>query len=164
MTVVRAATMAIRLPRWRARPMAMADLDEVGRIEVAVHPFPWTRGNFADSLAAGYEAWCMEVDETMVGYAVSMGLPDEVHLLNLSVDTPMQCRGLGWAMLAWLLADSARRGANSMLLEVRPSNHRARALYTSMGFQQIGVRRRYYPSWDGAREDALVLQRPCADE
>ncbi len=152
-----------RESRWHVRAMAPADLDEVARIEAAVYPFPWTRGNFADSLIAGYDAWCFDVDAMLVGYAIVMWLPDEVHLLNISVDEPWQGRGLGRQMLAWLLADAGRRGAESMMLEVRPSNHRARALYESMAFRQIGVRRRYYPSWDDTREDALVLRRPCTD-
>lgn len=144
---------------WRVRPVRTEDLDRVLAIEQAVYPFPWTRGNFADSLAAGYDAWVFENAEGMVGYAIVMWLPDEVHLLNISVDGVLQGRGYGRAMLRWLYRDAAGRGARSMLLEVRPSNLAARSLYLSEGFEQIGVRRRYYPAADNAREDALVLRR-----
>jgi ribosomal-protein-alanine N-acetyltransferase len=144
----------------RVRPMRRSDLDAVAAIERSIYPFPWTRGNFADSLLAGHDGWIfeLEVEESpqLIGYAVLMWLPDEVHLLNLSVAAPMQGRGYGREMLRWLLRDASARGAGGMLLEVRPSNLPALALYRSSGFESIGVRRGYYPAQDG-REDAQVL-------
>jgi ribosomal-protein-alanine N-acetyltransferase len=147
------------LARWRVRPMGVRDTQQVADIEARVYPFPWTRGNFVDSLKAGHDAWVFELPDAMIGYAIVMWLPDEVHLLNLSVATAHQGRGHGRSMLQWLCDDAARRGAGSMLLEVRPSNEQARLLYDSMGFRQLGVRKRYYPSHDDTREDALVLVR-----
>ncbi|RIK95846.1 MAG: ribosomal-protein-alanine N-acetyltransferase [Burkholderiales bacterium] len=146
----------------RVRPMRRRDLDAVAAIERSIYPFPWTRGNFADSLLAGHDAWIfeLEVEESpqLIGYAIVMWVPDEVHLLNLSVAAPMQGRGYGREMLRWLMRDAAGRGARGMLLEVRPSNAPALALYRSSGFEAIGVRRGYYPAEDG-REDAHVLFR-----
>jgi len=144
--------------------MHRADLDAVMRIEREVYPFPWTPGNFGDSLKAGYDAWVFESARELIGYAVVMWIPDEAHLLNLSVAGALQGRGYGRAMLRWLCADAAGRGARAVMLEVRPSNERARALYASMGFAQIGVRRRYYPAEGDGREDALVLRRLLVDE
>jgi ribosomal-protein-alanine N-acetyltransferase len=142
--------------------MRRADLADVARIEARIFPFPWTYGNFADSLAAGYDGWVFEATEPpggLLGYAILMWLPEEVHLLNLSVDADVQGRGLGAQMLDWLLADGAARGARSILLEVRPSNTSALRLYERKGFHRIGLRRRYYPAHDGAREDAIVMVR-----
>jgi ribosomal-protein-alanine N-acetyltransferase len=142
--------------------MRRADVGDVARIEARIFPFPWTYGNFADSLAAGYDGWVFESAESpgvLLGYAIVMWLPEEVHLLNLSVDAPVQGRGLGAEMLDWLMADAAARGARSILLEVRPSNTPALRLYERKGFHRIGLRRRYYPSHDGAREDAIVMVR-----
>ena len=150
------------LPAWRARPMRRADLVQVAQIESRIFTFPWTYGNFVDSLAAGYDGWVFEsvaLDPAMLGYAIVMWLPEEVHLLNLSVDAPVQGRGLGAAMLDWLMRDAAARGARSMLLEVRPSNTAALRLYERKGFLRVGLRRRYYPAHDGAREDAIVMVR-----
>ena len=144
--------------------MSEADLDAVMRIEVAVYPFPWSRGNFIDSLKAGYDARVFETAREMVGYAILMWVTDEAHLLNISVAAALQGRGYGRAMLAWLCADAHSRGAQSMMLEVRPSNVNACRLYRSTGFETIGVRKDYYPSHDGTREDALVLRKALADE
>lgn len=146
------------------RPMRSGDLDTVAAIEQAIYPFPWSRGNFADSLSAGYDSWLFETEHRTAGYAIVMWLPDEVHLLNLSVAAELQGRGFGRAMLRWLMADGQRRGAPGMLLEVRPSNQRAIALYQSLGFHRIGIRKRYYPSWNHSREDAWVLRREFIDE
>lgn len=152
--------------------MQRTDLAQVSRIEARIFPFPWTYGNFSDSLAAGYDGWVFAATDRedattdgvpstgrLLGYAIVMWLPDEVHLLNLSVDEPVQGRGLGAAMLDWLMTDSAGRGARSMLLEVRPSNLSALRLYERKGFHRVGLRRRYYPAHDGAREDAIVMVR-----
>jgi ribosomal-protein-alanine N-acetyltransferase len=150
------------LPAWHARPMRRADLVRVAQIEDRIFPFPWTFGNFADSLAAGYDGWVFEAIETpgeILGYAIVMWLPGEVHLLNLSVDAPMQGRGLGAQMIDLLMADAAARGARSMLLEVRPSNTTALRLYERKGFHRVGLRRRYYPAHQGTREDAIVMVR-----
>jgi len=143
--------------RWRVRRMQRSDLRRIFEIEQAIYPFPWTTGNFSDSLTAGYDAWVFESADQIVGYAIVMWIPDEVHLLNLSVAAAWQRRGYGRAMLHWLCSDAARRGARSMMLEVRPTNAPARALYESVGFAQIGLRKRYYPAFEGTREDALVL-------
>jgi [ribosomal protein S18]-alanine N-acetyltransferase len=150
---------------WQVRAMTTDDLSAVSRIESQVYPFPWTRGNFADSLAAGYDSWVFETvpDRALLGYAVIMWLPDEVHLLNISVATAWQGQGRGTAMLDWLMADAAARRARSMMLEVRPSNDRALQLYERKGFRRIGIRRRYYPAAGDTREDAIVMVRRLDD-
>jgi ribosomal-protein-alanine N-acetyltransferase len=146
----------------RFAPMLLSDLDEVLRIETAVYPFPWTRGNFEDGLRAGYCAWTLRGlpaggRTPMIAYAVVMIVIDEAHLLNLSVATDWQRAGYGWRMLEWMAQQSRDHGARTMLLEVRPSNRPAQQLYERYGFERIGIRRGYYPA-HGGREDALVMR------
>lgn len=142
----------------RMVPMTLDDVDEVVRVENDVYPHPWTRGNFQDSLRAGYSAWTMrgEHDELMA-YAILMLALDEAHLLNLSVARAYQRRGCGWRMLEWMAERAREYGARTMLLEVRPSNPAAIRLYERYGFERIGVRRGYYPA-RGGREDAIVMR------
>lgn len=137
-------------------PMRGEDLDQVARIEATLFDFPWTRMNFADSLAAGYCCRVMWQGREMAGYAVTMCVLDEAHLLNISVAQPFQRQGLGWRLLGHLGREAAGHGANRLFLEVRPSNHAGRAMYERAGFQAIGRRPRYYPARDG-REDAIVM-------
>lgn len=147
---------ALPAPAPECRSMRPEDLDAVCGIEARIYAFPWTRGNFADSLGAGYCCSVLLVEARIAGYAVMSVGAGESHLLNLSIDARLQRRGYGRALLLHQI-DLARRGdARIMLLEVRPSNAPARALYRDIGFQQISVRRGYYPAAQG-REDALLL-------
>lgn len=139
------------------RRMAAADLDTVIEIEDVIYPHPWTRRNFSDSLAAGYHCWIVECGGEMAGYTVVMIAAGEAHLLNLSVAAPWQRRGVGREVLNFVAKLARDYGAEKILLEVRPSNDAAIALYSSAGFSGIAVRRGYYPAGD-AREDAIVLQ------
>ena len=143
------------LPRYRR--MTAADVDSVVAIEDAIYPHPWTRGNFADSIAAGYHCWTVECGGAMAGYTVVAVAAGEAHLLNLSVAAPWQRRGIGREILHFVLKLARDYGATKMLLEVRPSNVAALALYAAGGFSEIAVRRGYYPAGD-AREDAIVLE------
>ena len=139
------------------RPVERKDIDELFEIEQASYPFPWSRGNFIDSLVSDYDFICLLGPSGKIGYAIGMWLPQEMHLLNITVTPAWQHQGLGRRFLLWLIEDAKQRGANSLMLEVRPSNVAALALYTKMGFAQIGVRKAYYPSFAHSREDALVL-------
>ncbi|MFO1345612.1 MAG: ribosomal protein S18-alanine N-acetyltransferase [Rhodocyclaceae bacterium] len=153
---------AVLAPRIEMLPMNASDLDDVLAIENTVYPFPWTRGNFADSLAAGYSAWVCRIGGELVGYAVIMMVLDEAHLLNISVDQSRHGMGFGARLLRHAMAVARTLGARMLLLEVRPSNERALQLYTYFGFVRIGVRKAYYPAHDG-REDALVLTHALAE-
>jgi ribosomal-protein-alanine N-acetyltransferase len=143
------------LPKYRH--MTGADLDAVVAIEQVIYPHPWTRGNFSDSLEAGYHCWIVECGGEIAGYCVAAIAAGEAHLLNLSVAAPWQRRGIGREVLGFALQLARRSGALRILLEVRPSNEAARALYLAAGFTEMATRRSYYPA-DGGREDAIVLQ------
>ncbi len=138
--------------------MCALDLDEVMALERRIYSFPWTRGNFSDSLDSGHGAWLMKQGGSLLGYAVMMQAHDEVQLLNISIAPERRRAGLGGALLRHLIASATARGAKRMLLEVRRSNSAGLALYRSHGFTAIGERRGYYPAEQG-REDALVLAR-----
>ena len=139
--------------------MTVRDLDEVGRIEALAYGFPWSRGNFIDSLAAGYLAEVLECPrDGLLGYFVAMPGVDELHLLNITVVPAAQGRGHGQILLDAVQAQGRRLGLGTLWLEVRDGNHRARALYLRRGFVETGLRRGYYPAGAAGREDALVMQ------
>ncbi|EHR73072.1 ribosomal-protein-alanine acetyltransferase [Burkholderiales bacterium JOSHI_001] len=143
------------------RPLTLADLDTLMAIEVQAYPVPWTRGNFIDSLAAGYLA--MKLVDTQghwLGYYLAMPGVEEMHLLNLTVAPQEQGRGHARAMLDDLVQRARDAAAAQLWLEVRVSNERARALYRRYGFAEVGRRRAYYPAAQGPREDAIVMSLP----
>jgi [ribosomal protein S18]-alanine N-acetyltransferase len=138
------------------RPMGEADLSWVADIEPRIYAHPWTRGNFLDSLKAGYICRVVECGGERVGYGVLMIGVREAHLLNLSIAPERQRRGLGRALLDHFIGLARSQEALQMFLEVRPSNISARRLYAGSGFQQVAVRRGYYPDGNG-REDAILM-------
>jgi [ribosomal protein S18]-alanine N-acetyltransferase len=146
-------------------PMHLAHLGAVQAIEQAVYPFPWTHGNFVDSLAAGHLAQVLRTAEGVIaGYCVALSGVEEMHLLNLTISPPWQGRGHARALLDALVAQCRRQHAQALWLEVRPSNQRARSVYRRYGFVEIGLRRGYYPAGGGQREDACVMRLGIARE
>jgi ribosomal-protein-alanine N-acetyltransferase len=143
------------MPRYRR--MAEQDVDAIMAIENAVYPHPWTRGNFIDSLRAGYHCWLLETGDGIIGYSVIMIAADEAHLLNLSIAASAQRRGHGRELLQFMLKLARDFNADRIFLEVRPSNGAGRGLYAQAAFSEIATRRGYYPAHDG-REDAIVLE------
>ena len=139
-------------------PMTVAELQAVVGIEASAYDFPWTRGNFIDSLAAGYLARVLRDGAgRVVGYFVAMKGVDEMHLLNLTVAPAEQGNGYARRMLDELVSLCAAVHADQLWLEVRETNARARKLYLRYGFRHIGVRRGYYPALHARREDASVM-------
>ena len=147
---------ALPQPRTAYRLMREEDLAAVAAIEERIYEFPWTHGNFLDSLRAGYACWLCRDAQGLMGYAVLMNAADEVHLLNLSIALDHQRQGHGARMLEFLIGDARAAKARKIILEVRPSNEAGRRLYANFSFKQLGIRRDYYPATAG-REDALVL-------
>jgi [ribosomal protein S18]-alanine N-acetyltransferase len=147
------------LPEIRYRPLTENDLPRVVAIESMVYAFPWSFGNFRDSLFSGYYctgAFVGEAANELIGYTIVMPALEEQHILNLAVSAAWQGRGAGAAMLAHLVAEARRTPCEVMYLEVRPSNVAALRLYDRFGFRELGRRRDYYPAVTG-REDALFL-------
>lgn len=154
-------------------PMTVTDLDSVLAIESVSHIHPWTRGNFSDSLAAGHWAYCVRPQlsdavkgsyldpEILWAYCILFPAVDELHLLNITVSPKLRRLGIGVKMMNAIEGIAAQQNMPRIILEVRPSNESALKLYQRLGYEQIGVRKNYYPvdATSGLREDALVLAK-----
>jgi ribosomal-protein-alanine N-acetyltransferase len=139
-------------------PMLETHLDAVAAAECDLTAYPWSRAQFAGSLAAGHEAWVARMAGDLVGYGVVMKVLDEAELLNIAILKPWHRLGLGRAFLDFLMQHVRQGGARILFLEVRAANDAGRALYRGAGFSEIGLRRDYYPAQQG-REDAIVMRR-----
>lgn len=143
--------------------MTPARLPAVLRVEQSAYLHPWSERNFLDSLLAGYQAQLLVAGSAespeLLGYFVAMKGVDEVHLLNITVAPASQRQGWARVLLDALSVWSRGQGAQWLWLEVRVSNTRARSVYESHGFKQVGTRRHYYPaSPDQPKgEDAIVM-------
>ena len=154
-------------------PMTVTDLDSVLAIESVSHIHPWTRGNFSDSLAAGHWAYCVRPQlsdavkgsyldpEILWAYCILFPAVDELHLLNITVSPKLRRLGIGVRMMNAIEGVAAQQNMPRIILEVRPSNESALKLYQRLGYEQIGIRKNYYPvdAASGLREDALVLAK-----
>lgn len=144
-------------PEARFESLTLARLDAVLAVEQRAYTHPWTRGNFTDALASGYQAQVLMAGDHLLGYFVAMQGVDEVHLLNITVTPEYQRQGWARVLLDGLALWSRGRGAQWLWLEVRTSNLRARHIYETHGFRRVGERKRYYPAAAGQREDAVVM-------
>lgn len=138
------------------RPMAAEDLREVMVNERLAYPYPWTEQIFLDCLNAHYSCWVAEKQSQMLGHAVLTVAAGESHILNVCVNPATQGTGLGRLLVVHLLEVAKARQANTVFLEVRPSNKVAYNLYISLGFNEVGHRKNYYPAESG-KEDALIM-------
>jgi tRNA threonylcarbamoyladenosine biosynthesis protein TsaB len=140
---------------------AMRDehLDAVAEIEGSVQSHPWTRGNFADGLKAGYSGWVARRQGQVVGFAMLMLAPDVAHLLVIAVHRTEQGRGVGARLLRRCEQEAAARGLPAVMLEVRPSNGNALRFYRERGYRVIATRKDYYPAGHGRREDAYLMEK-----
>ncbi|MDP2804682.1 MAG: ribosomal protein S18-alanine N-acetyltransferase [Gallionellaceae bacterium] len=142
------------------RDMTEGDIDSVLSIEQKVHSHPWTRGNFNDSLTSGYVCKVAEMEEQIMGYAILMQGVDDAELLDIAIAAPYQRRGLGRVLLKAMLMRARELGKKRVVLEVRKSSVAAVALYQAVQFDEMGVRRDYYPAKNG-REDAILMEWKC---
>lgn len=140
----------------RFETMTEAWMDAVLAIEQQAYTHPWSRGNFLDSIRSGYQAQVLVGEDRLIGYFVAMKGVDEVHLLNITVAPAFQRQGWSRVMLDALATWSRGQGAQWLWLEVRVSNARAYSVYLAHGYQRVGVRKAYYPAFEG-REDAIVM-------
>lgn len=138
------------------RPMVDTDLWAVVEIERDAYQFPWSEGIFRDCLRVGYCCWVLEFLDVVEGYGIMSVGVGESHILNLCIRPRVHHQGFGRQLLGHLMGVARDHHAQTLMLEVRPSNPHAIRLYHGMGFNEVGVRRGYYPAHDG-REDALIL-------
>ncbi len=148
----------IKQPLLTLRPMEEADIHEILAIERAAYPYPWTETIFQDCLRVGYCCWVFERDGLICAYGVMSVAVGESHILNICVHPDSQGNGLGRDILDYLLNIARKHKADMIFLEVRPSNAIAKQLYFGAGFDEVGIRRNYYPTETG-REDAVIMAR-----
>jgi ribosomal-protein-alanine N-acetyltransferase len=153
-------------------PMQPSDMRAVMSLEAISHSYPWTQGNFLDSLTAGHWAYCIRPEintkteltpnlPSLWGYCILYPAVDELHLLNITIDPGLRRNGIGSRVMQAIEGIAIQQKMNRVILEVRPSNIPAVKLYERMGYTIIGVRRAYYPADEatGKREDAGVMAK-----
>ena len=133
-------------------------LDSILEIENESNPFPWTEGNFKDCLDKGYYSLALEDKNKFIGFAIMAISTDESHLLNIGINKNERGMGYGEKLLKKMIIAAEVMGSRKIILEVRLSSKTAYQLYKKLGFEEIGIRKKYYRLPEG-REDAYVLSK-----
>lgn len=137
------------------RRMTEADLDQVTALEQVIFSDPWTRADFEAEVAA--EGHCYLVAEEageVLGYCGYWGVAGEGQIFNVAVRPESRGLGIGRQMMEALMAQGRKEGLTEFTLEVRIGNEAAIRLYHSLGFEDVGIRRRFYQK---PVEDALLM-------
>jgi len=149
---------------WEVSRLRPSDLEEVLTIERQAFDPPWGRIAFEGELeAAAAESFVIREPEagSIAAYIFFRWVADEVHVFRIAVAPAWRRRGMGRELVDHCLKTAVKRGAQAVLLEVRPSNSGALQLYRQFGFRVLATRPAYYAD---SREAALILHRDLKEE
>lgn len=133
------------------------DFDALYAIEQAAHTVPWSLGMLKNNQGERYLNLKIVEGHQIYGFAICQTVLDEATLFNIAIDPQKQGLGLGRQLLNELITQLRQKGILTLWLEVRESNKKAQALYDSLGFNQVDIRKNYYPTADRKRENAVVM-------
>lgn len=138
------------------RYMREEDIDQIVEVEHASFTTPWSREAFYNELYNNKFAVyiVLEEDNKIIGYCGTWLVIDEAHVTNVAILPEYRGRRLGEALMVKLMTVAKAKGARTMTLEVRVTNHTAQSLYRKLGFQNGGIRKNYYAD---NQEDGLVM-------
>lgn len=137
-------------------PLLDSDMDLIFAIEQAAHSVPWSLGTLKNSQGERYHNLKICEGDQILGFAICQYVLDEANLFNIAIDPAYQGKGFGETLLRQLIADLAEKNIATLWLEVRQSNP-AQKLYEKLGFNQVDIRKNYYPTADGGRENAVIM-------
>ncbi|KND83428.1 alanine acetyltransferase [Aggregatibacter actinomycetemcomitans serotype b str. SCC4092] len=138
-------------------PIEPSDFDRLYLIEQAAHAVPWSLGTLKNNQGKRYLNLKIGEESRIDGFAICQTVLDEATLFNIAMDPQQQGLGLGRRLLSELMTQLKQKSILTLWLEVRESNKKAQALYDSLGFNQVDIRKNYYPTPDGKRENAVVM-------
>jgi len=136
--------------------MGSDDLDDVVRLENESFSNPWKRRHFELALLDDTCCVVAKIGGKVVGYGIGWFAFREIHIANLAVAGGWRGKGIGSAILRYMMDRAGERGAVMATLEVGTSNIAAINLYRKEGFREIAIRKDYYTK---PREDAIVMAK-----
>lgn len=143
----------------KIRDMQQQDLPAVYEIETQSYEHPWSHSLLSKAQLSNKYTVVLEIQQKIIGYAIVSYIVGEAELLNICIHPNSQGKGLATLLLNHIIEHAKNSGNSDMYLEVRASNHAAITLYQHAGFNEIGVRKGYYPDKEG-REDAILMALP----
>ena len=139
------------------RQMKLEDCEQVATIEAESFSMPWSLQAFQDTLEMkNYRYFVAEQNGEIVGYCGFIFVLDEAEIPNVCVKLSARQQGIGKQMMSFLEEEAKKLGINVLYLEVRQSNQSARRLYTSIGFEEDGIRKDFY---ELPKENAVLMHK-----
>ena len=138
-------------------PIQEQDFDALFAIEQDAHLVPWSLGTLKNNQGPRYLNLKLCINDQPVGFAICNKVLDEATLFNIAIVPSQQKKGLGQVLLQELISQLKQQGIETLWLEVRESNIGARHLYEKLGFNEVDMRKNYYPTTNGGRENAVVM-------
>lgn len=144
-------------PEITIREMTEEDLSEVVKYERELFTDPWPEAVFREDLISSYShPYVIQLDNELAGYAILWVAVDEGHLTNIAVAPKYQRKSIAKKLLSFILRIANEMRLVQIILEVRPTNTPAIALYEQFGFEKLAVRKNYYRN---PVEDCLVMRK-----
>ena len=133
-----------------------SDFDRLYEIEQQAHLVPWSLGTLKNNQGERYLNLKLIENNQIIGFAICQTVLDEATLFNIAILPSYQGNGFGKLLLNELIIQLKEKGVQTLWLEVRESNP-ARFLYEKIGFNEVDIRKNYYPKPSGGRENAVVM-------
>ncbi|MBV6540207.1 ribosomal protein S18-alanine N-acetyltransferase [Ursidibacter maritimus] len=138
-------------------PIIDSDFNRLFEIEQQAHLVPWSKGTLLNNQGERYLNLKLSVENQIVAFAICQKVLDEATLFNIAVAPEFQGKGYGKKLLESLIQQLQQQNVLTLWLEVRESNQTARQLYDKLGFNEVTLRKNYYPTPTGERENAVVM-------
>jgi ribosomal-protein-alanine N-acetyltransferase len=138
------------------RKMTEADVPTVVALDQISFSLPWPERSFRFEVSSNpaSRCWVAEVDGRVVGMIVAWLFVDEAHIATIATHPDFRRQGIAQKLLTHTLRYTYDEGAVSSFLEVRESNLAAQEMYRKFGYENTGLRKRYYKDND---EDAILM-------
>ncbi|MGY4675279.1 ribosomal protein S18-alanine N-acetyltransferase [Ursidibacter arcticus] len=138
-------------------PISDSDFSRLFEIEQQAHLVPWSKGTLLNNQGERYLNLKLSIENQIVAFAICQKVLDEATLFNIAVAPEFQGKGYGKKLLESLIQQLQQQNVLTLWLEVRESNQTARQLYDKLGFNEVTLRKNYYPTATGERENAVVM-------
>lgn len=138
-------------------PIQEKDFEQLFDIEQAAHLVPWSMGTLKNNMGERYLNLKIECNDQIVGFAICQTVLDEATLFNIAIHPNYQGQKLGFTLLNVLIEQLRNKGILTLWLEVRESNQNAIRLYEKLNFNEVDIRKNYYPTPNGKRENAVIM-------
>lgn len=139
------------------RYATIEDVEQIAAIEEASMANPWKAPSYIEAINSDHAFILVAMDaDKVAGFSVFYLTPPEAELPDIVVEKSYRGQGLGKQLLEYAATELTSKNIDTIFLEVRESNAPARALYTKMGFEEIGTRKYFYSN---PVEDAICMRK-----